>query len=84
MENIMEYRDTRAMANSIRDEIDKCISRSMSRQKLTEFIKEALTSEQNKRKLFKAKGLSSTVETVLGKDRLSLFKEILKELGFDI
>ncbi len=80
----MGYKDTRAMANDIRNEIDKCISRSISRQNFNEFINKILSNEQNKRKLFRAKGLSSTVETVLGKDRLSFFKEILKELGFDI
>ncbi len=80
----MEYKDTRAMAHAVRDELDKCISRSISRQKLTEDIKEILIHDKNKKKLFKAKGLSSTVETVLGKDRLSLFKEILQELGYGL
>ena len=80
----MEYKSTRTMANDIRIELDKCISRSISRQKLTEFMREVLMNDQNKKKLFKAKGLSSTVETVLGKDRLGLFKEILLELGYDL
>lgn len=80
----MEFKDTRTMAIAIRDEIDKCISRSISRQKLKEEVKEILKSEQNKKKLFKVKGLSTTVETVLGKDRLLLFREILKELGLSI
>lgn len=80
----MEYKDTRVMANEIRNEIDNYIARNISRQKLTEFIREILAIEQNKKKIFKVKGLSATVETVLGKERLSLFKEILKQLGFDI
>ncbi|MCI8733493.1 MAG: TIGR04540 family protein [Clostridia bacterium] len=80
----MQYKDTRSMANAIRDEIDLYISKSISREHCTEFIRGILSCEYNKRKLFKAKGLSSTVETVLGKDRLSLFKVVLKELGLDI
>lgn len=80
----MQYKDTRSMAYAIRDELDKCISKSISMEKCADFIKDIFLCEQNKRKLFRAKGLSSTVETVLGKDRLSLFIIILKDLGYNI
>lgn len=80
----MEYKSTRTMANDLRGILDKYISKIINRQKFTELIQEILANEINKKKMFRAKGLSATVETVLGKDRLSLFKEILKELGYEI
>lgn len=80
----MEYKDTRSLAKALRDEIDKYISRNISYQQLEKFIQEILMIDLNKKKLFKAKGLSGTVEAVLGKDRLSLFEDILKEFTFEI
>ncbi|MCM1546376.1 MAG: hypothetical protein NC033_04995 [Clostridiales bacterium] len=79
----MEYNSSRKMAIDLRDRIDDFISKNINRQELADFIREILTIELNKKKLFRVKGLSATVETVLGKARLSLFREILNELGYE-
>lgn len=77
----MEYQSTREMAYDIRDKIDKFIIKAIERENLIDFIKELLSIENNRKKIFRVKGYASTIEVVLGRDRMTLFKEVLKELN---
>lgn len=80
----MLYGKTRLMAEDIRKMIDLHISQKTSYDELKQYLRELLDNEEKRNKVFRAKGLSATIETVLGKDRLIIFKKVLTDLGFHI
>ncbi|MBD5086488.1 MAG: hypothetical protein HDT32_03915 [Clostridiales bacterium] len=75
----MTYNNVREIANALKIKIDDQISKLITYEELTEFVKELMADPENRKRVYKVGGLAATIKTVLGA-RLPIFENILSEI----